>query len=135
MKTDITKKQMTTCIKWNGKGGEQGSRLLQSMGFFRIGTFALVVVAAMAVLLAAGRSESKTMAASNTGEVYKYYTSIRVSGGDSLWSIASEYMNTGYADMNTCIEEIKQLNHLGDDEIHAGEYLMIPYYSDEYKED
>jgi len=30
------------------------------------------------------------------------------------------------------MEEVRDLNHLDSDDIHAGEYLLIPYYSSEY---
>lgn len=65
---------------------------------------------------------------------YKYYTSIQVQKGDTLWNIADSYMTEEYADMNEYINEICRINHIGDGRIHAGEYLTIPYYSDVYFE-
>lgn len=63
---------------------------------------------------------------------YKYYTSIMVQQGDSLWSIADVYITSEYHDKDDYINEVKKLNHLNSNDIHAGEYLMIPYYSAEY---
>ena len=60
---------------------------------------------------------------------YKYYTSIIVEKGDTLWDIANMYMSPEYTDIKKYIYEVKTLNHLKGDEIHAGEYLTIPYYS------
>lgn len=62
---------------------------------------------------------------------YKYYTSIVVEKGDTLWDIANHYITPGYSDISEYIGEVKCLNHLAGDEIHAGEYLTIPYYSDD----
>ncbi len=58
----------------------------------------------------------------------KYYTSIEVSAGDSLWSIAEEYMDAGNQSVYDYIDEIKEINGLKSDQIRAGEYLMVSYY-------
>jgi LysM repeat protein len=58
----------------------------------------------------------------------KYYTSIDIAEGDTLWSIAAEHMSDGFQDEQTYINEIIRLNHLSSEEIHAGESLIIPYY-------
>lgn len=59
---------------------------------------------------------------------YKYYTSIRVSSGDTLWDIAKEY-----SDISSYIAEVREINHLSSNQITDGMYLCIPYYSEEYK--
>lgn len=55
-------------------------------------------------------------------------TSVCINDGESLWSIASQYYTEGEGSMNDYIEEIKKTNHLKSDRIHAGSYLVIPYY-------
>jgi cell division protein YceG involved in septum cleavage len=65
--------------------------------------------------------------------VYKYYTSVRVEKGDTLWSVADKYMDASQTDKASYIREISELNHLSDDEIRAGEYLVVAYYSTEKK--
>lgn len=64
---------------------------------------------------------------------YKYYTSIQVEPGSSLWEIAREYASSEYEDLDDYIREVRQINHLDQDTIYAGSYLCIPYYSSEYK--
>ena len=59
----------------------------------------------------------------------KYYTSIEVQSGDTLWSIASDHITEEYRDMNAYIDEVCSINKISQDEIHAGQYLTIPYYS------
>lgn len=59
----------------------------------------------------------------------KYYTSIEVQSGDTLWSIASDHITEEYSDMNAYIDEVCSINKISQDEIHAGQYLTIPYYS------
>ena len=64
---------------------------------------------------------------------YKYYTSIQVESGDTLWEIAEEYRTEEYEDINSYIEEVKEINHLTSSQITDGMYLCIPYYTTEDK--
>jgi hypothetical protein len=61
----------------------------------------------------------------------KYYTSIRIEDGDTLWNIASRNMTDDYTDITAYMDEVCSINHITRDEIHAGEYLTIPYYAAE----
>lgn len=66
--------------------------------------------------------------------VYKYYTCIPVEKGDTLWSIAEEYLPEGTdKDIVEYIDKVKELNHLSDDKIIEGSKLLVFYYSTEYK--
>ena len=75
------------------------------------------------------RSTSAQAAPAETS--YKYYTSIQVASGDTLWAIANEYVSDEYADIHEYISEVCSINHIAEDEIHAGQYLVIPYYASE----
>lgn len=61
--------------------------------------------------------------------INKYYTSVRVECGDTLWAIAGEYITDDYIDMNDFLNEICMINHISEDEIHAGQYIIVPYYT------
>lgn len=64
---------------------------------------------------------------------YKYYKSIVVADNDTLWSIAEKYMDRDHYDsIMEYIEEVKDMNSLQDETINYGEYLVIPYYSNEF---
>lgn len=64
---------------------------------------------------------------------YKYYTSIMIESGDTLWTLAEEYSDDiHYKSTADYIKEVKQINHLSDDNIKTGEYLIVPYYSNEF---
>lgn len=58
----------------------------------------------------------------------KYYTCIEVLSGDSLWSIAEQYMDDDYRTIHDYMEEVKEINNLESSDIHVGQYLMVPYY-------
>lgn len=64
---------------------------------------------------------------------HKYYTSVEIESGSSLWEIAEEYMTEEYDSVEDYIKEVKQINHLTEDLIYEGAYLCVPYYSSEIK--
>ena len=65
---------------------------------------------------------------------FKYYTSIEVAEGETLWSIAECHADAHYADIRDYVDEVVRINHLWDeDRLLAGQRLIIPYYSEEYK--
>jgi cell division protein YceG involved in septum cleavage len=73
---------------------------------------------------------TKTVSAQRTGERVKHVTSIEIQKGDTLWSIASEFYSDEYDDLNEYIEEIKCSNGMASDEIHTGNYIIVPYFAD-----
>lgn len=64
---------------------------------------------------------------------YKYYTSVQVRNGDTLWDIASEHITEEYSSLQEYVTEVKALNGLQSDSIKSGQSLVIPYYSEEIK--
>lgn len=68
-----------------------------------------------------------------SGTYYKYYTSIQIEEDDTLWDIAERYGNEDCQSRSEYIQEVKRMNHLTDDTIHAGSYLTVLYYSQEIK--
>lgn len=64
---------------------------------------------------------------------HKYYTSVEIESGSSLWEIAEEYMTEEYDSVEDYIKEVKKINHLTEDLIYEGAYLCVPYYSSEIK--
>lgn len=65
---------------------------------------------------------------------YKYYTQIEIQKGDSLWSLAGEYMEHGpYESRKDYMEEVAEINQLSSTTIYEGQALIVPYYEDVYK--
>ncbi len=62
-----------------------------------------------------------------------YYTSMTVTAGESLWTISGDYSSYGFSSQMDYINEIKRINNLKNDVIHAGESLIVmdsvPAYS------
>jgi len=64
---------------------------------------------------------------------YKYYKSITIQQGDSLWSIAQEYNADSEISMQEYIDELVQVNGLKSKTIHAGQHLVVAYYDTELR--
>ena len=66
--------------------------------------------------------------------LYKYYANIEVQYGETLWDIADTYFcEDKYDGYEHYISEVMQINGLYNEEVSAGSYLIIPYYSEEFK--
>ncbi len=92
----------------------------------------IIVILSLGILLGTGihalASSKEDPAAYN-----KYYTSVRVEAGDTLWTIADEYIMDLNIDKTEYIAEICALNNINGDEINAGDYIVVSYYSKEVK--
>lgn len=71
----------------------------------------------------------KTVHAQSESDTAKYFTSILIEPGDTLWEIAKDNMTEEYKSINQYIDEVKFTNNLYSDDITAGCYLLIPYYA------
>lgn len=94
----------------------------------RIWIFGIVILF-LAAILSVGLI-TKTVTAQRTGERVKLVASIEIQKGDTLWSIASDFYSDEYDDMNDYIEEIMYSNGMTSDEIHTGNYIIVPYFAD-----
>jgi len=72
----------------------------------------------------------KTVTAQKTSDRLKLVASVEVKSGDTLWSIASAYISDEYDSIHDYIDEIKHCNGIVSDEIHAGNFIIVPYYTD-----
>lgn len=91
--------------------------------------FATLVFVLCFSILAGSRMADAHDDSQNT--LNKYYKSIEVESGDTLWDIASEY--TGTDDQETIrsyVGEIMKINGMAADSIQEGEYLTVVYYAD-----
>ena len=94
--------------------------------------FTLCLISALAITFGSFLSKAKSKEPEVT--YYKYYTNIEIQPGDTLWSLAENYMCENYEARDAYIKEVKEINSLNEDcEIISGQYLIMPYYSTEYK--
>lgn len=71
----------------------------------------------------------KAYAVSSVQEpVYQSYTSIEIQPGDTLWSLADRNTSGTGVSILEYLKEVQRLNHMEDDQLISGAYLIIPRY-------
>ena len=87
-----------------------------------------IIVISLGILL--GSSISAFASAREKARIHKYYTSIQLRQGDSIWELAGEYASTDQSEQEF-IDEVCVVNGISESNIlHSGQYLVVPYYSD-----
>ena len=104
-----------------------GSRYYQlnKKRIWRFGIAVLLLVVLFSVFFI-----TKTVTAQRAIDRTKLVATVEVKKGDTLWSIASAYFTDEYDDLHEYIDEIKDSNGMISDEIHAGNFIIVPYYTD-----
>lgn len=99
---------------------------------YRILKLAVTAIATLCIILAFATTYGAIK--SNANSKFKYYTSVTVEAGESLWDIADEYIDYDiYTSKNYYISEVKSINHLNEEgTIVEGQMLIVPYYSAEF---
>lgn len=85
----------------------------------------IVVLSIVTIVVLSGTAQAKEDSGLN-----KYYKTIDIQSGDTLWSIAL-VNSEGYGSINDYIIEVKELNSIGDGNITAGMKLLIPYMTEQ----
>ena len=98
---------------------QQQNRLLSAL--------ALCLVAVLPLTMNVFFSHAKT---ESTDMAFKYYKSVLVREGDTLWDIVYQNGGVGYQTAEVCIQEIIKVNGMHNDRITAGSYLVVPCYTD-----
>lgn len=92
--------------------------------------FTFILVISISSMFFALRTKAQN---SNEDILYKYYKSVMVEDGDTLWNYAELYGDSHFYEKNEdYIKEVIEMNSLDSDEITAGQYLILPYYSPEF---
>lgn len=98
-------------------------------------TVTICAILIIGVFIALGTSFFEQKISAQDNEIlHKYYTSVTIEPGDTLWNIADDFYAEGYDSHADYIDEVMHINHLeSKDEIVSGTTLVIPYYSYEVK--
>lgn len=84
----------------------------------------LITAAVLGIIIGSLLFNRQITQASSAYETVVQYQSIKVEEGDTLWDLAGEYGS--YEDRQSYIDEVIRLNHIKNETIHAGAYLVIP---------
>jgi len=90
----------------------------------------VVVIMVALFLIALLLLPEKSAHAENTSARTYSVTSVQIEEGDSLWSLASEFYTEEYESIHAYITEIKRMNGLSSDILYAGNYLLIPHFTE-----
>ncbi|MCR5415827.1 MAG: LysM peptidoglycan-binding domain-containing protein [Pseudobutyrivibrio sp.] len=88
----------------------------------------LVIVAFVAIIISLVFFSTRA-SATNSREIYTCYESYEIQPGDTLWTIADDYLTVEDSDKDDFIARTKALNHMVDDDITAGNYIVVEYQS------
>jgi hypothetical protein len=107
------------------------ARIFRRQVFLLSAAIALVI---FMVILFASTIKSEAQSEDYSPE-FKYYKTVTVHSDDTMWNIASvNYSPEHYNDMKEYMAEICSINGISDsNRLNAGESLVIPYYSVEFK--
>lgn len=92
----------------------------------------LVICFVFSVVVLSGILAVKIGASKKPVEYEKMVASVYIEKGDSLWTIAKKYYTEENESMKAYINEIKTCNHLSSNVIKEGQYLIVPYYTEQY---
>ena len=98
-----------------------------------------LLLTAVALVIFVGILFASTIRSSAQSDDYapsfKYYKTVTVRSNDNIWNIAQDnYCDDHYDDMHSYIAEICSINNISDpDRLNAGENIVVPYYSREFK--
>lgn len=90
-----------------------------------LAVMAAVIVAGFSMFAGTGLVDAHD---TNEKVMCKYYKSIEITSGDTLWSIAKEHMTEEYDSVYEYIDEVMEMNNLESEQIQEGQYLTVAYY-------
>ena len=122
---------------YNDRISEKANRNIEKrkrvVGFQRLFIILSVIfIVSLAILLGNG-IKALANSASETYPPQKYYTSLYIEPGDSLWTIAETYSAGSEMTIEEYVDDVIAINRLESTEIHYGSYLIVPYFSSEMK--
>ena len=98
----------------------------------RLITFCVMISIVISLFLILSFSFSSDASSNSDTEQYRYYTSVNVTSGDSVWSIAESHMDElHYRSTREFVTDIAHINKISPNaSLKAGTNLIIPYYAD-----
>ena len=92
------------------------------------------LIALVMIVMIMSRFFGKTLVMANEDEddaVYnRYYTTIEVEKGDTLWSVAKTYYHHSGLSVREYVYELKLINGMVSDELRAGDMISVEYYAE-----
>lgn len=97
----------------------------------RMMTIVSVMIISVCVLLFGSAFASAHGTADDSLVSRKYYKSIVVNEGDSMWTIAGQYQSEEYQSRQEYIDEVMEINQMKSTTLYENQKLIVPYYGAE----
>ena len=95
-----------------------------------IATICLIMILSIFMSFSVSRVSAQENTRTATEQInntsnHKYYKSIEIQHGDTLWDIAKDTITSEYSSVAEYIKVLKEINGLESDEIQAGRMLIV----------
>ena len=90
----------------------------------------MVISAAVCIILFGGKKITNAEESGNTVQLTKYFKTITIEKGDTLWSIAAQYKSGDYRSTRDYVDELMSMNGLHSDQITSGQKLVVAYFAE-----
>ena len=91
-------------------GGNNMNQLNQFMKRYpKIALYSMITIAAAVVIIVIAAHSSVAVNASPDHENQKYFTTVQVNSGDTLWDLSQEYITSEYASVDDYIKEVEKI--------------------------
>lgn len=90
----------------------------------------MVIAAAVCIILFSNKSVINADESGNAVQLTKYYKTITIEAGDTLWGIAEEYKSGDYKTTQDYVDELITMNKLHSDSITSGQKLIVAYFAE-----
>ena len=110
--------------KWEARKKARRAAKLRKYAFIAAMVVLPLMIAGIVLIVSSNKAEAK-----EDKVYYKYYTAYEIQPGDTLGSIAEQYME-GFSSKEEYVAELKETNCIRNaDKIKAGQIIHVPYYS------
>lgn len=106
-------------------------RARQLRARFMFVMFTGMITICCAILFSVMNSKAR-VSADNEEILYKYYKTVEIQPGDTLWELAEANYSEEKQTISEYIKEVKNINHISDEKLISGYYIVLPYYSAEF---
>lgn len=93
-------------------------------------TALIIIVLTVCVILFTNKNVTNADENEESVKLNKYYKTITIESGDSLWSIATEYKSGSHKTTKEYVKELKSMNNLSSDQIVSGQKLLVAYFAE-----
>lgn len=96
----------------------------------RFFTALIVLSIVTCIILFANKNITNADENGDSIKLNKYYKTITIENGDTLWDIANTYKSGDYRTTKDYVDELMQMNNLHNDSIMSGQKLVVAYFDE-----